>query len=125
MICGGTMFGNCANGKPSNETMPTSTVTMAMTIATIGRRMKKAAISVTRVRARRSRGYERFSADLGPRRELPGVDNHAVARLDALVDDPPRSDPFPERDGFDLDGVVRRDDAHLRCPLEVGHRALR
>src|SRR5262249_40961302 len=41
MICGGTIWGNCASGNPRIEIKPARTVMMAMTIATIGRRMKK------------------------------------------------------------------------------------
>ena len=40
MICGGTMSGNCATGSPPIATRPAMTVTIAMTIATIGRPMK-------------------------------------------------------------------------------------
>src|SRR5580700_6035217 len=35
------MFGNCATGRLTIETMPTITVRMAITIATMGRLMKK------------------------------------------------------------------------------------
>ena len=35
------MFGYCATGRPAMETRPTITMMMAITIATIGRRMKK------------------------------------------------------------------------------------
>src|SRR5271156_6794111 len=40
-ISGGTMFGYCATGRPNIVTNPTTTCKMAMTIATIGRLMKK------------------------------------------------------------------------------------
>ena len=42
LICGGKIWGNCAIGSPRRDTTPTSTVMIAMTIATIGRRTKKA-----------------------------------------------------------------------------------
>src|SRR5258708_5914806 len=41
MIWGGTMSGNWANGSERMAIKPTTTVRMAMTIATIGRLMKK------------------------------------------------------------------------------------
>src|SRR5258705_8647053 len=41
MIWGGTIWGNCASGSPRIETSPAMTVTMAMTIDTIGRLIKK------------------------------------------------------------------------------------
>src|SRR6185312_12665726 len=40
-ISGGTMSGYCEMGRFSIETMPMTTVRMAITIATMGRRMKK------------------------------------------------------------------------------------
>src|ERR1700722_19097057 len=42
LTCGGRIWGNWAMGRPSSETTPMSTVRIAMTIATMGRRMKKA-----------------------------------------------------------------------------------
>src|SRR6185295_10964459 len=125
MICGGTMFGNCATGKPRSETMPPSTVTIAITIATMGRRMKKAAISVARPRARGSVGHEWFGAHFGPGRQRSGVDDHAIAGVEAVLHDPPCADPLTERDGFDLNRVVGRHNPHLRLSLEVGDRPLR
>src|ERR1700748_204890 len=44
MICGGTICGNCASGSLLMETSPASTVTMEITIATIGRLTKNLAI---------------------------------------------------------------------------------
>src|SRR4029453_1736354 len=44
MIWGGTMSGNWANGSERMAIKPTTTVRMAMTIATIGRLMKKVEI---------------------------------------------------------------------------------
>src|SRR5258708_39196369 len=43
-ISGGAMFGNCAIGKVTIVIAPTITVRIAITIATIGRRMKKFAM---------------------------------------------------------------------------------
>jgi hypothetical protein len=39
------MFGNCATGNVAMVIVPTMTVRMAITIATIGRRMKKFAMA--------------------------------------------------------------------------------
>src|SRR5215510_14768521 len=41
MICGGTIFGNCASGSPRTAMMPTITIMIEITIATMGRLMKK------------------------------------------------------------------------------------
>src|SRR5258705_663690 len=46
IICGGTMSGNWATGSPAMATSPPMTVTMAITIATIGRLMKNFEIIV-------------------------------------------------------------------------------
>ena len=46
IICGGTMSGNWATGSPAIATSPPMTVTMAITIATIGRLMKSFEIIV-------------------------------------------------------------------------------
>src|SRR5580704_7254088 len=40
--CGGRICGNCAMGRLRSDTIPMSTVRMAMTIATVGRRTKNA-----------------------------------------------------------------------------------
>src|SRR5258706_14002396 len=45
LISGGTMLGNCATGRLAMVTAPTITVRMAITIATMGRLMKKLDIS--------------------------------------------------------------------------------
>ncbi|SRR5260221_8481131 len=45
-ISGGTMLGNWAMGNWSMETAPTSTIRMAITIATMGRLMKKRYMAV-------------------------------------------------------------------------------
>jgi hypothetical protein len=40
VISGGAMFGNCATGKVAIVTAPTITISIAITMATIGRLMK-------------------------------------------------------------------------------------
>src|SRR5438309_7038668 len=46
MICGGTIEGNCARGSLPMETSPASTVTMEITIATMGRFTKNLAMDL-------------------------------------------------------------------------------
>src|SRR5215471_17684362 len=41
MIWGGTIFGNCASGSPRTAMMPTITMMIEITIATMGRLTKK------------------------------------------------------------------------------------
>src|SRR5580692_2793836 len=57
-ISGGTILGNWATGSVAMVTAPTITVNIAMTIATIGRRMKNLDISI-------GSSYHRFREDLG------------------------------------------------------------
>jgi hypothetical protein len=45
LISGGAMFGNWATGKATMVITPTMTVRIAITIATMGRRMKKFAMA--------------------------------------------------------------------------------
>src|SRR3954469_12107010 len=120
MICGGTIDGNWAIGRPSSATSPPSTVTIAMTIATIGRRMKKRDMSVGLGRGRRRlRRHHRAVAQVGR------VDDHAVAGAQAFVDHPAGIDPCAERHGAHRYLVVLRDDADLIAVLELGDGALR
>src|SRR6266508_2714078 len=58
MICGGTISGNCASGSPRIAMRPARTVTIAITIATIGRRIKKFEIICPREGGVRERGSE-------------------------------------------------------------------
>src|SRR4051794_9636898 len=51
LTCGGRICGNCAIGSPSSETTPMMTVTIAMTIATMGRRMKNADMAASALRS--------------------------------------------------------------------------
>src|SRR5260221_8028533 len=111
MICGGTMPGNCATGRPCSETRPPRTVTSAITIATMGRRMKKAAISAPRSCGRRRGRDVRLRRHTGAGRELPAIDDDAVAGLEALRDNPARADPVTEGHRLDLHRAIGRDDA--------------
>src|SRR5919108_280060 len=75
MICGGTMLGNCAIGSACIETSPARTVTIAMTMATIGRRTKNAAMIY-----RASAGFGFASPRAGAAAEgVEGVEGEADA----------------------------------------------
>src|SRR5204862_5659775 len=90
VICGGTICGNWATGRSLSATSPPSTVTIAMTIATIGRRMKKRDMSVA---------LRRLRVHGGAVAHRRGVENHAVAGLQPLFDDPPAADPGAQLHG--------------------------
>src|ERR1700730_4595011 len=76
--CGGMSCGNCAMGRPSSDTTPSRTVTMAMTIDTMGLRMKKEDIAL--VLRRGGRGGQGLR-----------IHRRAVARLLQAFDDDPLS----------------------------------
>src|SRR3954471_21905679 len=116
VICGGTIEGNWATGRSLSATRPPSTVTIAMTIATIGRRMKKRDMSVA---LRRPRVDRRAVAN------GRGVDDHAIAGLQPLLDDPSAADPRPELYGAHGDVVVALGDPQLIAGLELGYGTLR
>src|SRR5690349_19611744 len=97
VICGGTIAGNWATGRPSSATIPPRTVTIAMTMATMGRRMKKRDMSVV---------LRRLRVDGGPVAHRRRVDDHPLTRLQALFDDPAAADPRSELDVADRHLVV-------------------
>src|SRR5271170_4794050 len=86
-ISGGTMFGYCATGRLNIVTSPTTTCKMAMTIATIGRLIKKRYM----MQQEELLSFLRRRAFVGLR-----IDHRALLDLlHALGDDPlARSKPF-------------------------------
>ena len=96
------------------DTIPPRTVTIAMTMATMGRRTKNAAmVTSPRSPPAASSAVIRLGLTTDPSAELGRVDDHARAGLEALFDDPAVADSITERDGLQLHLVVRPDDAHL------------
>src|ERR1043165_1232791 len=110
-MSGGTRSGNCATGRPTIDTNPPRTMMMEMTMATTGRLMKKLAMRRHHLHAR-----------LYPRETL-GDD--AVARLQAVLDDPVAADALPRLHRLDRDDVVGADDADLLDALQLVDGALR
>src|ERR1700679_2344478 len=122
LICGGMICGNCAIGSPTSDTAPISTVRMAITIATIGRRMKKAEItSSSSMALRRGVGGGRLRGD--DRRAvadlLNAVDHHPVARLDARGDDADRAGGRAHLDPVELHLAVGADHRQRVAPLHL------
>src|SRR5262245_15922541 len=113
MIWGGTISGNCAIGRRRMETSPPRTVTIAITMATIGRRTKNAAISVA------CRRWGGVSRDVRPRlhglpcAQLRRAKPDLGAGFEAGRDDPPRPDTISERHRPHADLAVVTDDAQL------------
>src|SRR5262249_321052 len=93
-MVGGARKGYCSKLRPRSVLMPISTVMIAMTMATIGRRMKKSATALLlAVRLRRGRRGRQLYSRRRRRRNAVGLelglDLHARAGfLNALDDDP-------------------------------------
>src|SRR5436190_2080024 len=125
MICGGMMSGNWAIGSVCIATSPPSTVTMAMTMATIGRLMKNRDIKISerlmRVGGRLLPGLRAHHGAVSCRRAF---NDDAVARRYAGIDHPSASDAFAHLHGSRGEVIVGSDDADLIGALELRHRAL-
>src|SRR3954469_4533752 len=126
MICGGMMSGNCAIGSACIATRPARTVTMAMTMATTGRLMKKRDMD------------PRWPASVALRRPLPRLrahdgavgrrrafHHHPVTRLHPRRDNPAAADPVADLHSSRRDPVVGPDDPDLIRTLHLRHRTLR
>src|SRR5262245_44624993 len=125
MICGGMMSGNCAIGRARMATRPPSTVTIAITMATIGRLMKNRDICAPASSLPLLRGWRprRLVHDRAVRR-LCALDHHVFARPKAIVDDPSAAVAVADFHAPRDDVVVGIDDAHLIHALDLGDRAL-
>src|SRR4051812_7691427 len=113
--------GNWAIGSARIATRPASTGTIAITIATIGRRMKN--------RDTRLLSFGRRREGLGVHHRAVGnrwtFDNDAAARIESAFDDPTRAHALSDFDAAGGHLVVRADHAKLIGILQFVHRTLR
>src|SRR5262245_401669 len=98
-ICGGMIAGYWAIGSPVIATSPRTTVTMAITIATMGRSTKKRDIVLELARARGGRGVAGGVGRFGLHRharlhELEPRDDDPFAGLQPRPDHPQLADPL-------------------------------
>src|SRR5262245_17711847 len=108
--------------RPLSVKRPSTTTMIEMTMATIGRRMKKCAMGRSSVRG----GLDRLRIDdQSIAHALQAVDDDALAGLEPVLDDPVVVDPRPRLDGADAHFVLGADDGHLVCALDFLHGALR
>src|SRR2546430_297709 len=122
MICGGTISGNCASGNPSMAMRPPRTVMIAITIATIGRLMKKFEI----IYPRAGRLLKRFRVhDHAGSYFLRSLDYNPFAGVQSFFNDPLRSDTLPDLDGTGADLATPADNGNLIGALQFAHGALR
>src|SRR3974377_565995 len=131
-ISGGASLGYWEMGRPRSATTPTITMTMEITMATMGRLMKKRAMSLPlllpggggwrtgrRLLLKRLRGDGHTGPDF-----LDAFHNHALARLQAFIHHPPGSGASPHRAPPEVHLVVRTHYGHLVSPLQLGDRPL-
>src|SRR5262245_16983541 len=121
MICGGTISGNCAIGRPLNATRPPSTVTIAMTMATTGRRMKKRDIELLPV----FRDLEWTRRDDGAIARGWALHHDRDAGGQPFIDHPAAADARPDLDRVRRHFVGLVDRADLIRALQLGDCALR
>src|SRR5512147_2585146 len=127
---GGTTSGYWATGSPDIATSPTRTVTMEITIATIGRLTKKRAMLLRLGRRLRStlagggrrRGL-RAHHDALPHL-LQALDHDLLARLQALLDHPEAVHARPDLDVAERHLVALAHHRHAVEVLQLGHRPL-
>src|SRR6185369_3620451 len=132
-MIGGTMSGYCAIGSPVIATKPSRTVRIEMTMATMGRSMKKrdmASLPRRRLRRRRCRGRllrRRFRRIHRHARLDAGepFHHHPVPGMETGLDHPLRAEPLAGLHGADLGLVVAPHHRHLRAALQIVDRALR
>src|SRR5271165_7094884 len=132
-ISGGTTLGNWEMGRVVIETRPTKTMRMAMTMATMGRLMKKRYITTGKSsflahgrHGIRHSGLIRLGIY---QRSLPdplhALGDDPLVRLQALVDQPVVAHLLSHLHRFDMGLVLRVNNRHLVGTLQFHNRALR
>src|SRR5271156_4001270 len=116
------MPGNCATGKLKMVRVPTSTRTIEITMATMGRLIKNFDIELP---ARSSRG-KWFGIHLHTRAHfLDALGNHPVAWLQSIRNNPLAVDTVADFDGSDAHFVAAIHGSDLVAALQLGDRTLR
>src|SRR5579863_86100 len=122
------MFGNCATGKLSTVSPPTNTITIEITMATMGRLMKNFDMGDPSLSIRRC-------LVLGP--EWLGIHVHAgahpldsfnhdsVSRIQPVRDDPSVINPVAHSDRSNVHLVVSSNHSNLVAALQFRNRPLR
>src|SRR5262245_18898400 len=118
---GGAIAGNCETGRLTMVMAPTMTVRSEITIATIGRLMKKRDTLASRLRGPVGGDVDGCTV---PYLQL-ALDNHAFAGFQAVGHDPELPDAVANRDRTDRHLAVRAHHRDLVTALQLGDRALR
>src|SRR4029077_17249080 len=107
------------------DTAPTITVKIAITMATIGRFMKKFDTVISSV-ARPGLVARRFWFNVHARCDLLNpVDDHALTRVQPIADDPERPNLVANVNRLNAHGVVTVHSGHLIAALQLGNGLLR
>src|SRR5271169_460102 len=116
------MLGNCATGRPSMVITPTSTMRIAITIATMGRLMKNfdMGLLVLCLRAKRLGVHLRARAYF-----LNAFGDDSFAWIQPVCNDPLGADAVADRDCSNANFVISSHSGNLVSALELCHRALR
>src|SRR5690348_8205622 len=131
---GGTVSGYCAIGRPNIATVPSITITIDSTIATIGRLMKKRAMGLFVLfdgkwfcgAAAGFRRWRVLGRDDGARfQPLRAFNDHTVRWLQPFVDDPQRSHTRADVHCLDGELVVGSNNRHVVETLQLLHGSLR
>src|SRR5579862_3840050 len=119
------MFGNWETGKRAIETAPTITVRIAITMATIGRLIKKLDMASPLV-ARQGRLARRFRFHMHARTDLLNpIDDHALTRIQPIANHPGGPHLVANVDRLNAHGVVTINSGDLIAPLQLGNGLLR
>src|SRR5579864_1977323 len=122
------MFGNCATGKLSTVSVPTNTMTMEITMATIGRLMKNFDMGHPSLSIRRSLalGHEWLGIHAHTAaHSLHSFSNDSVSWIEPARDDPSVINPVGHSDRSNVNFVVGANDRNLVAPLQFRHGPLR
>src|SRR5580692_257017 len=122
------MFGNCATGKLSTVSAPTSTMTMEITMATMGRLMKNFDMGYLSLSIRWCLVFrhERFRVHVRAcAHSLNPFHYDPVPRIESAGDNPSVIDAISHSDGSNVDFIAGVDDGDLISALQLRYRALR
>src|SRR5579864_4060226 len=116
------MLGNCATGKLRIVMVPTITMTMEITMATMGRLIKNFDIALPSLTLR----GERLGVHLRARtRLLHALGNHTFALLETFRNNPLRADTVADLDWPDVHFVLGVYHRYLIAALQLRNRTLR
>src|ERR1700728_433509 len=121
-MSGGVMFGNCATGKLRTVREPTNTMTMEITMATMGRLMKNFDMGHPSLSIRRSLvlGQEWLGIHTHTTAHpLNSFDHDSVSGIEPVSYDPSVINPVAHSDRSNVDFVIGADDSNLVATLQL------